>query len=83
MAEIKLYGADWCPLTKMSRSHLDELNISYHYIDIDHDKTAAKWVADHNHGKEKKPTIDIDGEILTEPSNHQLDNVLKSKGLLS
>lgn len=82
MADIKVYGADWCPLTKNTRAHLDKLNIPYQYINIDHDKQAAKWVADQNHGKEKKPTLDIDGQVLTEPTDQELDKVLTDKGIL-
>jgi glutaredoxin len=82
MADIKVYGADWCPLTKNTRAHLDELEIPYKYINIDHDKQAAKWVADQNDGKEKKPTLDIDGQVLTEPTDEELDEALEQKGIL-
>ncbi len=82
MAEIKVYGADWCPLTKMTLAHLKELDVPFKYINIDEDRTAAKWVAEQNDGKEKKPTLDIDGQILTEPTNDELDEVLAGKGLM-
>ncbi len=82
MADIKVYGADWCPLTKNTIAHLKELSLPYQYINIDHDRTAAKWVAEQNNGKEKKPTLDIDGEVLTEPTDEELDEVLTGKGLL-
>lgn len=82
MAEIKVYGADWCSMTKNTLAHLDELKIPYQYINIDHDRKAAKWVADQNDGKEKKPTLDIDGTVLSEPSDEELDEVLEEKGML-
>ena len=82
MPQITVYGADWCPLTRGTRLHLDKLGIPYRYVDIDRDRSAAAWVAEQNDGKEKKPTLDIDGEILTEPSNGQLDRVLQAKGML-
>jgi thioredoxin reductase (NADPH) len=83
MAQVKVFGADWCPLTKRALAHLKEIDVEYQYTDIDKDREAAKWVAAQNDGKEKKPTIDIDGEILTEPSNDELDKVLGAKGLLN
>jgi mycoredoxin len=83
MPAITVYGADWCPLTKAALSHLNQLGVEYQYIDIDEDPSAAKWVADHNGGKEKKPTIDVQGEVLTTPSNAELDQVLRSKRLLT
>jgi glutaredoxin len=78
MVDIKVYGADWCPLTKMALAHLDRRGIKYQYIDIDEDKEAARWVADQNDGKEKKPTIDIGGRVLSTPSNQELDEALEA-----
>lgn len=43
---------------------------------------AAAWVRHQNDGKEKKPTIDIGGIILTEPSESDLDIALKENQLL-
>jgi thioredoxin reductase (NADPH) len=83
MASIKVYGADWCSMTKRALAHLEQLGVEYEYIDIDRDREAAQWVAAQNGGKEKKPTIDIDGEILSEPPNGLLDKVLQEKGLLT
>jgi len=82
MADIKVYGADWCPLTKNTLAHLKELGIPYQYTNIDQDRTAAKWVAEQNQGKEKKPTLDIDGQVVVEPTDEELDEVLAAKGLL-
>ncbi len=81
MPDIKVYGADWCSLTKRARAHLDQLQVDYQYIDIEQDKGAAQWVRDQNEGKERKPTVDISGQVLSEPSNNQLDEALQAKGL--
>lgn len=78
---IKVYGADWCPMTSSTREHLDEIGVEYDYIDIERDPAACRWVKDHNGGKEKKPTLDIDGRILTEPTNHELDAALEAAGM--
>jgi glutaredoxin len=80
MSDIKVYGADWCSMTKRTLRHLDQKQIPYNYVDIDQDRQAASWVAAQNDGKEKKPTLDIDGTVLCEPSNEELDEVLRSKG---
>jgi glutaredoxin len=69
-------------MTKDALRHLDTMGVHYKYIDIDADAPAAKWVADHNNGREKKPTIDVDGEILTEPSDSDLDEVLRAKSVI-
>jgi glutaredoxin len=83
MPAVKVYGADWCPLTKAAIAHLAEVGVDYDYIDIERDKNAAKWVAEHNEGKEKKPTIDVGGTVLSEPSNDELDSVLRERGVLA
>jgi glutaredoxin len=80
MADITVYGADWCSMTKRTLQHLKEKQIPYKYIDIDRDRTAASWVASQNDGREKKPTLDIGGVVVTEPSNEELDEVLRTKG---
>lgn len=82
MPMVTVYGADWCPLTETARLHLNDLSVEYDYINIEQDPSAAKWVADHNGGKQKKPTIDVAGEVLTEPSNAELDEVLRAKQVL-
>jgi glutaredoxin len=81
MADITVYGADWCSMTTRTREHLDQQGIAYQYVNIDRDRRAAAWVAAQNGGKEKKPTVDIAGEVLTEPTNAELDKVLGEKGL--
>jgi glutaredoxin len=80
MADIKVYGADWCSMTRRTRVHLDRRHIPYEYVDIDEDRSAASWVAAQNGGKEKKPTVDVAGYVLSEPSNEELDRVLREKG---
>jgi hypothetical protein len=67
-------------MTKRTLQHLDRKHIPYNYVDIDRDRKAASWVASQNEGKEKKPTLDIGGTVLSEPSNEELDEVLRNKG---
>jgi glutaredoxin len=78
MPNVKVYGADWCGLTRSTLRHLDELGVQYEYIDVDDNPQASEWVKEQNNGKEKKPTLDIDGQILTAPSNRELDELLKA-----
>jgi mycoredoxin len=80
--KVKVYGADWCSMTTRTLAHLERAGIEYDYIDVDTDSAASQWVKDHNGGKEKKPTVDIGGRIVSEPSNAELDEVLKATGLL-
>lgn len=81
--KIIVYGANWCGVTRMTMRHLDEVGVQYSYIDIDQDREAAAWVRDQNNGKELKPTLSIEGEVLSAPKNYMLDDSLKRHGLVS
>ena len=63
-------------MTRRSMDHLRLRGIPFEYINIEKDTGASEWVKRHNDGKELKPTIDIDGRILSEPSNEELDAAL-------
>lgn len=82
-ADVKVYGADWCAMTRATLAFLKSNQVPHEYINIDHDREAAAWVAAQNGGKEKKPTVDIQGEVLSAPSDDELESVLSEKGLLS
>jgi glutaredoxin len=82
MEKVKVYGADWCGLTRRTLTHLDTLGVEYQYIDVDKDPEASQWVKDQNNGKEKKPTLQIGDQTLTAPSNRQLDETLREENVL-
>lgn len=81
MEKVKVYGADWCGMTKRSRNLLEELKVDYDFIDIDDDKAGAAWVREQNaDGKERKPTIKIGAKVLIEPNDEELSEALKAGG---
>ncbi len=82
MTPIKVYGADWCPMTERTVAHLEELAVPFEYIDIQDDPAARKWVMEQNDGKEKKPTVQIGERVIAEPSNEELDQILRAEGSL-
>jgi glutaredoxin len=81
MSEIKVYGADWCSMTRRTREHLGSVGVEYDYINIEQDPEAREWVKKQNGGKEKKPTVQIQERVLAEPSNEELDRELAAAGL--
>ena len=83
MFGVKVYGADWCEDTRHMREFLDGLGVRYQYVDIELDEAAATWVREHNDGKERKPTVDIAGQVLSTPSNHELTSALRERGLMA
>jgi glutaredoxin len=82
MTDVKIYGADWCAMTRRALGWLDEHGVEYEYIKVDRDAEASDWVKRQSGGKEKKPTLDIRGEVLVEPSNSEIEVCLRSNGLI-
>lgn len=83
MFGVKVYGADWCEDTRRARAFLDGLGVQYSYVDIEQDEAAAAWVREQNGGKERKPTVDVAGQVLSVPSDHELTGALRERGLMA
>lgn len=79
--KITVYGTDWCHDTKSTRLQLDNLGIAYRYVNIERDPQGDAWVKEQNNGKRKMPTVDLDGQILSVPSEDELMDAVNSKGL--
>ena len=78
---VVVFGADWCSHTQHVIEHLDELLVPYDYIDVEEDPEASAWVKQVNGGPERKPTIVINDEIVAEPSDAVLDEMLTRAGI--
>lgn len=83
MLEVKVYGADWCGDTQRTLEHLRRLGVAHSYINVEDDADASAWVKEHNDGKERKPTLDIAGQVLSVPTERELDSALREKGLMA
>jgi len=64
-------------MTTRSLEFLRARGIPYEYIDVEKDASASEWVKARNGGRERKPTIDVGGEVIAEPSTRQLDELLR------
>jgi mycoredoxin len=80
---VKIYGADWCEDTRHVLEFLGRLGVAYEYVDIEQDESAAAWVRGQNGGKERKPTVDVAGQILCAPTDHELTSALRERGLMA
>ncbi len=79
---VKVYGADWCGDTKRTLRKLDKLGVAYDYVDVEQDEQASQWVREQNAGKERKPTLEINGAVLSVPSDVELEQALRTQGVL-
>lgn len=76
---IKVYGADWCGDTKRTLKYLDNLKVDYEYIDVEQDASASEWVKSQNDGKERIPTLLVGSQVLSVPSESELEAALASQ----
>ena len=83
MFGVRVYGADWCEDTRHARQLLERLGVSYEYVNIEGDERGREWVREHNGGKERKPTVDVAGQILSTPTDHELTSALRERGLMA
>ncbi len=83
---IIVYGTDVCEDTIRTRHHLDELGISYRYVNLERDPAADRMVKDLHSGRRLTPTVVItsgsQSRTLTEPENAELDADLERLRLL-
>ena len=83
MAQITMYGAEWCGDCRRSKKFLDSNNVEYNYIDVEADETASDKVIEINGGQRSIPVIIFeDGTHLTEPSDIDLKAKLESLSIL-
>jgi mycoredoxin len=83
MAEITMYGADWCGDCRRSKRFLDSNSVAYNYIDVETDTSASDKVIEINGGMRSIPVILFpDGTHLTEPSDNALKEKLEALKLL-
>jgi mycoredoxin len=77
---IVVYGAYWCGDTMRTRRFLNRHSVPYTVRDVDQDPEAAEKVREWNRGQLSTPTLDIEGRIVTEPSDKELEKILNIEG---
>ena len=77
---IVVYGASWCKDTLRSRRYLNDHGVPYTLVDVDQDPEAARQVKEWNQGYLSTPTLDIDGQIVSVPSDEELAEILGIEG---
>jgi mycoredoxin len=81
---LTLLGATDCDDTQRVRDHLNRLGILFSEINIDDDSDAEQFVIYINGGFRSTPTLIVSAgklkSILTEPTNGELEAVLKAAG---
>ncbi|MHB1559545.1 MAG: glutaredoxin family protein [Isosphaeraceae bacterium] len=74
---ISVYGSRQCPDTTRALGWLDGNQVQYEFKDLDESPELDGYVADLNNGKRVMPTIQIDNEILFNPSEKELQRAVQ------
>lgn len=81
-SQIRMFGADWCRDCRRTKAQLDELGVSYEYIDLEADPTAAD-VAKEISGRTQIPVVVYpDSSHHVEPTNADVETKLKELSLI-
>lgn len=73
MADIKVYGSDWCRDCRRTKQFLVEQQVAYEWIDIERNPGEIIEVERRGGGKRVIPTVVFsDGSHLLEPTNEDL-----------
>lgn len=69
---VSVYGSRRCPDTTRATQWLDGHEVQYEFKDVDESPEFNDYIAGLNDGKRVMPTIQIDNEILINPSEAEL-----------
>lgn len=82
MNEIMIYGALWCKDTQRVIEQLNNADIAHTLLAIDDKEYGKEYtlkVLDINNGKRITPTLVIEDEYYTNPSNKELEALLGNR----
>jgi len=81
MSDIRVYGADWCGLTRRLREYLTNARFDYDYFDIDRDEVAQRFVHAANDGDRRFPLVVVEQQVVLEPTIAVLHRLLEEHAI--
>jgi mycoredoxin len=72
MAQVEVYGTDWCEETCRVREQLDRRGVPYRYVNVSRDRQAEAWLRGRYHGWLRTPTIRVGEQVIAAPSEAEL-----------
>lgn len=72
---LTVYGGSWCGDCRNATRYLDSLGVDYRYIDLGTDR-AAQTLLDEAGYRSIPVIVTSSGDILVEPSDHELAAVV-------
>jgi mycoredoxin len=74
---VTVYGADWCADCRRAKRYLEATRTPYDWVDLDADP-AAQALVDAAGYRAIPVVVTPSGQVLVEPSNDELANVIGS-----
>ncbi len=65
--KVKVYTTNWCGDCWRAKRFLSERDVEFEEINIEQDMEAVRLVMEHNEGKRRVPTFEIDGAYYGNP----------------
>ena len=73
MAEIVMYGAQWCGACRRAKAYLDRNDVPFTYVDLEVEPDHMATVMRYNEGRRNIPVVVFpDGSHVTEPTDSEL-----------
>jgi glutaredoxin len=82
MSVVKVYGMNWCEDTQATINNLDSLGVDFDYVDLEQDRQSEAWVKQFTGGKRVTPTLDVQGSILVNLDECELETCMREKHLM-
>ena len=83
MAEVTMYGADWCGDCRRSKGLLNTTGVEFEMKDVENSEEFTEEARAIS-GRTNIPVIQFaDGKVLVEPTDAELHAELKLRGLVS
>lgn len=83
-AKVIVYTTTWCAFCKTEMQYLEKLGVAYEAKDIEADKEAYDELMGKNGGNFRGvPVTDIGGDLVLGFDRPKIDELLKSKNLVS
>jgi glutaredoxin len=74
---VAVYGSRTCSDTTRAIQYLETNHVAFELKDLDESPELNDYVASMNHGHRVMPTIQIDNEILINPSDRELGKAVQ------
>ena len=73
MAEIVMYGAQWCGDCRRAKAYFDRNDVPFTYVDLEVEPDHMATVMRYNEGRRNIPVVVFpDGSHVTEPTDNEL-----------